>query len=419
VAVWSAALAVVCWAQPLIDQFAGTGNLGRVVGPARDRPGAGIDTGVQLVAGAALTPPFWTPSSMRTFLLPDDGVGLPAARAAVVVWVLLAVAVAVLGVRQASPAARAIGLAGVVALGACLVATAEIPVSLFGLVPQNYYWAWSLAAFLSIALAAAVVSLPPVAVTLRMRMRTSSARRISLAAAVLVAVGVAVWPRYPVASVAYDEVESRRVGRPLRAELAAAIEAGAVDDEVEVDLSRAFFGNDYPYVMLAELQRAGIEFRFVPDSRNLDRFGRSRCAATGHLRRLLLISGPAPRLADGSEIVVAVEGMSAEDHAEYLRLQQHFGDLLRHGAIEIDSAALARRDEDESHDELRAVLAAADLPAAGLARHLDRWKRAGIVSIPESEDAAFTRWFDLEQRSSADYQTILVEQPGAGDGRPC
>jgi hypothetical protein len=59
------------------------------------------------------------------------------------------------------------------------------------------------------------------------------------------------------------------------------------------------------------------------------------------------------------------------------------------------------------------------MPADGLARHLDRWRRAGIVSIPESEDAAFARWFDLEQRSSADYQTIVVEQPGASDGRPC
>ena len=43
----------------------------------------------------------------------------------------------------------------------------------------------------------------------------SSARRVALVAAALVALAVAVWPRYPVASVAYDEVESRRVGRPL------------------------------------------------------------------------------------------------------------------------------------------------------------------------------------------------------------
>jgi hypothetical protein len=417
VAAWSAALAAVCWAQPLIDQFAGTGNLGRVLGPARDRPGAGIGASAQLVAGAALTPPFWSPASMRTFLLPDDGIGPAAASAAVVVWLLLAAVVAGLGARQAAPAARAIGPAGVVALGACLVGAAQIPVSMFGLVPQNYYWAWSLAAFLSIALASAAVSLPPVAATARRR--RSSARRVAFAAAALVAVGVAVWPRYPVASVAYDEAEARRVGRPLRAQLAAAIDAGAVGDEVEVDLSRAFFGNDHPYVLLAELQRAGIEFRFLPDSRNLHRFGRSRCSPTGRLPRMLLISGPAPRLAGGSEVVAAVEGMSAEDHAEHLRLQQRFGDLLRHGAIEIDTAALARLGDGDAHEQLRAVLVAPDRPADGLARHLDRWRRAGIVSIPESEHEAFARLFDLEQRSSADFQTVVVERPGTGDGRPC
>jgi hypothetical protein len=417
VAVWSAALAAVCWAQPLIDQFAGTGNLGRVFGPARDRPGAGIEAGIQLVAGAALVPPFWSPASLRTFLLPDDGISLAAATTAVGLWLLLAAAVASLGVRRAAPAVRAVGLAGLVALAACLVAAAEIPASLFGLVPQNYYWAWSLAAFLSIALAAGVVSLPPVATTLRVGL--PSDRRIVLAAAALVAIGVAVWPRYPVASVAYDEVESRRVGQPLRAEFAAAVDSGAVGNEVEVDLSRAFFGNDYPYVMLAELQRAGIEFRFVPDSRNLDRFGRSRCAATGRLPRLLLISGPDPRLADGSEVVAAVEAMDDEDRVEYLQLQRHFGDLLRHGAIAIDSEALDRLTESEPVDELREVLATPDLPAGGLARHLDGWRRSGIVSIPESEGAAFARWFDLEQRSFADFQTIVREQPGTADGRPC
>ena len=93
--------------------------------------------------------------------------------------------------------------------------------------------------------------------------------------------------------------------------------------------------------------------------------------------------------------------------------------LLRHGAIAIDSEALDEVAESEPVDELRRVLATRDLPAAGLARHVDGWRRAGIVSIPESERAAFARWFDLEQRSSADYQTIVLEQPGTADGRPC
>jgi hypothetical protein len=235
---------------------------------------------------------------------------------------------------------------------------------------------------------------------------------------VLVAAGLAVWPRYPVASVAADEVEARRVGEPLRAQLAAAIASGAVDDDVEVDLSRAFFANDYPYVMLAELQRAGIDFHFVPDSRNLSRFGESRCAEAGRYERLLLISGPRPRLAPGSTVIAEVAGISDAELAEYAELQEQFGDLLRDGAIDVDGDALDTLAED-SAEELRTVLATPDLPAAGLARHLDGWRRSGFVMIPDDHRDAFDRWFELEQRSSADYQTIVIEQPSAPDDRRC
>ncbi len=385
-------------------------------GPARDRPGAGLEAGVQVVAGAALVPPFWLPPSMRTFLLPHDGITLAGAVTAIVIWLLLAIGVAVLGTRTSAPAARAAGIAAVVALGAGLFAAARIPVSSFGLVPQNYYWAWSLAAFVTLAVAAGVCSLPAVAVALRVG--SPAHRRVLLGGALLVVVGLAVWPRYPVASVADDEVEARRVGRPLRAQLADAIDAGVVDDDVEVDLSRAFFANDHPYVMLAELQRAGIDFHFVPDSRNLDRFGDSRCAEAGRYERLLLISGPDPELAPGSVVVAEVAGITDDELAEYAALQERFGDLLRDGTIDVDGAAIDGISEPAT-DELREVLATPDLPATGLARHLDSWRRSGFVSIPASDRDAFDRWFELEQRSSADYQTIVVEQPSAPDDRRC
>ena len=217
VAIWSLLLGVLCWTQPMLDQFAGTGNLGTVLGAASDRPGAGIETGVQLVAGAALTPPFWLPASMRTFLLPHDGISLPGAVAAIVIWLLLAIGVAVLGTRTNTPAARAAGISSGVALGAAILAATRIPVSSFGLVPQNYYWAWSLAAFVSLALAAGACSLP--GVVRAFRVGTPSLRVALLGGATVVVTAVAVWPRYPVASVADDEVEARRVGRPLRAQL--------------------------------------------------------------------------------------------------------------------------------------------------------------------------------------------------------
>jgi hypothetical protein len=416
VAIWSFVLGAVCWAQPLVDQFVGTGNLGTVLGPARARPGAGLEAGVQIMAGAALVPPFWSPASMRTFLLPNDGISLPGATAAILAWLLVAATVTVLGMRARTRVAWATGGASAVAIVAGLLAAARIPVSSFGLVPQNYYWAWSLAAFVTIALGAGVCSLPSVAAAFRRGSATR--RRAVLGVVIFVAAFLAAWPRYPVASVAADEVEARRVGEPLRAQLAAAMASGAIDDQVEVDLSRAFFANDYPYVMLAELQRAGIEFHFVPESRNLNRFGESRCAEAGRYERLLLISGPRPRLAPGSTVVAEVAGITDAELAEYADLQETFGNLLRDGAIDIDGAALDAL-EEESTEELRTVLASPDLPAAGLARHLDRWRRSGFVSIPSDQRDAFDRWFELEQRSSADYQTIVVEQPSAADEGRC
>ena len=416
IATWSLVLGALCWLQPLIDQFAGTGNLGDVLGPARERPGAGIEVGVQVFAGAALVPPFWLAPSMRTFLLPGDGISLPGAIVAVIVWLLLAGGVAVLGWRASTPAAKAAGIAGVLAIAAGLVATTRIPISSFGLVPQNYYWAWALAGFVSIAVVAGLCSLPIVAGSCRMG--SPSQRRVVLAGVAVATMGIAIWPRYPVASVAADELEAQRVGRPLREQLAAAIDAGVVPEHVEVDLSRAFFANDHPYVMLAELQRAEIEFGFVPESRNLDRFGDSRCVEAGRYPRLLLIPGADPTLAPGSVVVAEVVGISDEELAEYVTLQERFGDLLRDGAIDVDG--LAHADVAAGPvGELDAVLASPDSPATGLARHLDGWQRSGIVSIPAAVGEDFAHWLQLEQRSSADYQTIVLEQPSVPDNRAC
>ena len=171
--------------------------------------------------------------------------------------------------------------------------------------------------------------------------------------------------------------------------------------------------------MLAELQRAGIEFHFVPDSRNLDRFGDSRCAEAGRYQRLLLISGPNPELAPGSVVVAEVAGITAEELAEYETLQQRFGDLLRDG-----SRRRRRRHSTDSTpgsvEELRAVVRTPDLRGDGT--RPSAWTAGGDQVSSRSRhrnEDAFDRWFELERRSSADYQTIVLEQPSAADDRRC
>ena len=201
VAIWSLVLGALCWIQPLLDQFVGTGNLGTVLGTATDRPRCrhrGGRPGRRRGRPRAAVLAAWrrcARSCSRTTASAWPVRSRPCRSGCS--W---RTGVAVLGARAGAPAARAVGIASVVALGAALVAAARIPVSSFGLVPQNYYWAWSLAAFVSLAVVAGVCSLPAVATVLR---RGTVARRRALLAGALAVVGaVAVWPRYPVASVA-------------------------------------------------------------------------------------------------------------------------------------------------------------------------------------------------------------------------
>ncbi len=418
IATWSLVLGALCWLQPLIDQFAGTGNLGDVLGPARERPGAGIEVGVQVLAGAALVPPFWlpavdahVPASRRR---DQPARGRPRCRR--VVARRRRRRRARLACRGRRPPRRA-GLAGVIAIVAGLVAATRIPISSFGLVPQNYYWAWSLAGFVSIAVVAGACSLPIVVQSLRIG--SSAQRRAVLAGLALVTMAVAVWPRYPVASVAADEVEAQRVGRPLRAQLAAAIAAGVVPDRRR---SRLVAGLLRQRPSVRHARRACS----APGSSSAScpRAATSTASASRGASRLaaisasLLIAGADPELAPGSVIVAEVVGISDEELAEYVTLQERFGDLLRDGAIDVDG--LAHADVAAGPvGELDAVLASPDSPATGLARHLDGWRRSGIVSIPAAVGEDFAHWLQLEQRSSADYQTIVLEQPSAPDNRAC
>jgi len=408
----------VLWLQPLIDQLWGTGNLGDVLGPAREgqADAAGLKVAVQIVAGGALEPPFWLPGSIGMFLQPHDGITLRYALVAVACWASACGGLLVAGMRSGRRAAVAVGAACLAALGSGLVAAAAIPPSMFGLVPQNYYWVWSIGAFLTIALVAGASTLP--FGTSGARLRRIFGRREVAVAGLAALLAVAVWPRYPVESVRWDETETDRLGRPLRDAIRDALRTGAVDDVVEVDLSRAFFGNNYPFVMLVELQRAGIEFRFPPGNRNLLRFGESRCAAAGQYQRLLLISGRDPALAPGSTVIAEVVAITQDELDEYVELQGHFGELLRDGSVDVHLGGIRYVLNDDTA-KIEAVMTMPGMRAGGLARSMDAWRGWGFVTIPGSERDAFERWLELEKRSSSDYQTVVLENPAPVDGVTC
>jgi hypothetical protein len=210
--------------------------------------------------------------------------------------------------------------------------------------------------------------------------------------------------------VASDEVEADRVGRPLRSELERVLARADFPGTVEVDFSRASFTNDYPYVLLTELQRADIEFRFPPATVNLDRFGESRCAESGEYPRLSLISGKDPQLVSGSRVLLRIVGITAAELDEYAALQDRFGDLLRAGTVKVDVDALSAL-RGVLFDDLQAVLSTPDAPATSLARHLAAGRQWGDVRIPSDQRQAFDRWVELEQREVIAYQALVLMPP--------
>ena len=109
-------------------------------------------------------------------------------------------------------------------------------------------------------------------------------------------------------------------------------------------------------------------------------------------------------------MLAEVVGISNEELAEYRQLQMHFGELLRSGEMDVNTDAVVSILHG-SIDKLNEVINTPGMRAAGLARSLDGWRSWGYVDMPASERDAFDRWFDLEHRSSADFQTVVVEPP--------
>ena len=413
---WAAVVLAVCWVQPLIDQFFGSGNLGDVLGAERGgESGPGLGAGVQVLAGGSLVPPFWLPGSIGTFLQPHDGVTLRGAVVGVLLWSAAAALLVLIGRRIGSRVPAALGAAAFAALIGGLAGATLTPVTTeFGFTQQNYYWVWAVGAFLTSAVVTGGSTTPAIGRRLRwLRPALLSALCVGAVTAIC---AIAAWPRYPVASVALNENEADRVGQPLRRELERVLALPDFPRTVEFDFSRTIF-NQYPYVLLTELQRAGIEFRFPPGSRNLDRFGESRCAEWGKYPRLSLIADDNPRLGPESRVlfrIVGITGLTADELDEHAALEDQFGDLLRAGTVAVDVGAVSA-EPGGPLDELQAVLATPDEPAAGLARHLEAWRLRGHVRVPSDQRQAFDRWVELDGRVVKDYQTVALLPAGESD----
>ncbi|MDQ3738453.1 MAG: hypothetical protein M3337_04715 [Actinomycetota bacterium] len=337
---WSIGVAVLCWWQPLWDQFWGTGNLGDVLGtdaPNVDR----YARGARLFTDVLGAPPFWLLDSIERFQPYEHLVGETAAWWRLAVLGLVAIAVALLGRSTASSdSRRTVAMLAPVLVVAGWWASATIPLSAFGIAPQNYRWIWPVGAFITFAMISAVVD----AVIGRTGSRRFVTEWSAGALGALTVVATA-----PNLVTVYRDVDMRNddryvhVAEELTAELAASLATVELDRPVVLDRQRQYTFSRFGFAVMAELQAQGVEFLFDSEVDDAARFGEHRrispSDATSY-RRMYIVTGDmlnAPW--DGVVLLADATGVTPAEDIERRRLDGVFVAALRDGTLTIDPGA--------------------------------------------------------------------------------
>lgn len=411
----SAVVTTVCWLPTLWDQLFGSGNLANVL--RRDtgtQQPVGWSKGLRLLAETGFVPRLFVPGSMGDMLRRGSRPSLLTAVAALAVWTGLLVLVVIAARRARSPRVAMAGVALVV-LAAGAYATSQIPpTEQFGIIAQNYYWAWPVGVFIATPIigqaGAWVIGQLEGVITFR---PVHSLTPWLVAGAV----GAATIPLYrptnqlPETSHEWDVAHTQ--ARMLLDELDGALDDYDFDTPVLVDLGGA---RHVRYTMLAELQEHDIDFRFTPGSTNISRFGSGRCEdGTAAWLLTLRQGGDALSIDTAGTLLASVPGLSLDEARRSLDLATAFGAYLRDGTVTVDDDAVEWFGE-EVPPALDDVRDTAGRDARGLSGFLDGFAYLGAVHVGEDVDdgedpalrAELSEWAGLEDRADEDRMAIYL-----------
>jgi hypothetical protein len=250
----AAAVFVLCWAQPLWEQFTGEGegNLSRLVDGTRDADTIGFGLGVRIVASVVSLPPFWFRPTFHDagFAAASPGGWRP--NSIVLAVVSMAAAIAVLGAAVWDARGRAdrmnlrLVTTAAVALGVALLSAGRAPVSAFGTTAHLFRWLWPLSVFVALVVFTTIVR----------RLGTQSIAVI--AGCALVTAVFAVW-NLPTSD---QGISARRESIPVMHDLERQMRDIEFEGTVLVE-GQTRFADPYNPGVMAALQRQGVEFVVV------------------------------------------------------------------------------------------------------------------------------------------------------------
>lgn len=406
----AALVAAACWAMPLWDQVAGSGNLGRVLGESggSDRS-VGTSKGLRILAESVFVPPFFSPGSMGDLLRSGPRPSTAYSVVALLVWAGLLATTVVTARRRRSPIAALAAVALVALIASGYAVTKIPPTEQFGIIAQNYYWAWPVGIFAGTALLAGATR----AMLGQFNASTVGDRSVvvgwAFAGLVLVGAVPLLTPTDLLPETDHEWSVARRQARPLLDQFGDALDELALDGPVLVDLGSV---RHVRYTMLTEFQVRGIDFRFAPGSTDLSRFGRARCDIGTATTFITLRGGrDAVRLDVPGTLLAAVPGLTDSQNERTERLASRFGDALRDGTVTVDESLLETNGDIPRR--LRQVIGTPGMPARGLAEFLDNYSSFDVVVVPDRLRDELDDWRQLEYDADANRMAIYLQRiPG-------
>jgi hypothetical protein len=388
------AWAMLLWSPAIWDQLFRTGNLSAVVRHSGGERSVGFLTGADILRDSPMAFPFWWPGSVSRFGPPWSG--SPVGPLLLVgMWLVLLLAVVVIGVRRR---ARVAWVLAVLAIAVTL--TAWVTASRISLdFPQNYFSLWPISLFVVIGLlAGAARLLPPLS-------RRVEVLAIGLVALALLAVPSSLrfdtWALAPELDDSGARASLYRLGQrvdEVRDELGGEVVVEAVNPRI--------LAADY-YNVLSVLRTRGIDVHFPPGAHDLFRFGAGRCE-DGHERFRLHVDvgSPPVELPTGSIVLLETSGPSPRTVELARELDREMGTLFDRGAFDLRRDRLV--DLGTAGEQLGTMLDQPREPHAMLWQWLGTAVDAGMARVPDGYEGRFLRWRDLSFVLAAAKYTVYA-----------
>jgi hypothetical protein len=320
---------VLCWLQPVYQQFFGDGpgnfsQLWKAVrAPAKT---FGPNTGTRLMADVVSLPPFWFRPSYHDFLavnyVPKSS--LPVAIVTLLIVAAILAFIARVALRRTHDAVGTAAATGLVAMLAGVVTAGRIPVGLFGVSSSHVFrWLWPLAAFITFVFLIAILQLA------RGRVRpVALVSGLAVIAVLFMALNLPTTDQNPDTTTDGIPV-ARDIGKQL------AVLRGKGPLVVDVRLLR--FAEVYSSYVLAALQHYGVDFK-VNEAVAEYQVGHSRHFDGSNARGAVFLreGDDVDNAPPDSERVAVHYGLNPTDRAEMTTLQGEIAELMNDGSITLN-----------------------------------------------------------------------------------